>query len=94
MEIQVRTEMQDLYAQVSEKLSDRYGEAVKYGSGPENVRSTLAILARETDRVDRFKLSLQGQPPDVSAILDAEEELRAMAFAITDLGILIEEVDE
>ncbi len=94
VEIQIRTQMQDLYAQVSEKLADQYGEDVKYGGGPANVRSTLAILAREAGRIDRYKRSVKDERPDASAILDVEEELRAMAFAITDLGILMEEVDE
>jgi len=33
VEIQVRTELQHLWAQLSEKLSDAHGLAIKYGGG-------------------------------------------------------------
>jgi len=41
-EVQIRTEMQHAWAQLSERLADRYGFELKYGGGPAPVR--LALL--------------------------------------------------
>jgi hypothetical protein len=34
VEIQIRTELQDLWAQVSERMGDRFGRAIRYGGSP------------------------------------------------------------
>jgi hypothetical protein len=54
-EIQVRTSMEHAWAQLSERLADRYGFDLKYGGGPPIVRDALmayseflAMLARAT----------------------------------------------
>jgi GTP pyrophosphokinase len=54
-EIQVRTSMEHAWAQLSERLADRYGFDLKYGGGPPVVRDALiayseftAMLARAT----------------------------------------------
>ncbi len=52
VEIQVRTELQHLWAEVSEKLSDLIPE-VKYGGGPEQVR---AVLDGSSDAISRIEL--------------------------------------
>lgn len=41
VEVQIRTEEQHLWAELSEKLSDVIDPAVKYGGGPESARNTL-----------------------------------------------------
>ena len=45
IEIQVRTELQHLWAELSEKLSDVAGPAIKYGGGDENIRGVLSRLS-------------------------------------------------
>lgn len=45
VEIQLRTEIQDQWAQASEKLADRYGIEVKYGSGPKHVTDVLIAMS-------------------------------------------------
>lgn len=52
VEIQVRTEIQDLWAQISEKLADRYGLDVKYGGGPNDVQDILNELSAYGEEVD------------------------------------------
>lgn len=44
-EVQVRTEIQHAWAQLSERLADRYGFELKYGGGPQTVRLALLELA-------------------------------------------------
>src|SRR5438552_3337035 len=45
IEIQVRTYLQQRWAEVSEKYSDVVDPALKYGGGPEEARSLLADVA-------------------------------------------------
>jgi putative GTP pyrophosphokinase len=41
VEIQIRTSLQHLWAELSEKLSDVVDSAIKYGGGPPNIRDLL-----------------------------------------------------
>jgi ppGpp synthetase/RelA/SpoT-type nucleotidyltranferase len=41
IEIQVRTSLQHLWAEVSEKLSDQFDPAIKYGGGDDKIRQLL-----------------------------------------------------
>jgi putative GTP pyrophosphokinase len=43
VEIQVRTDLQHRWAQISEKLADIVDPAIKYGGGPEHIKDALAI---------------------------------------------------
>lgn len=52
IEIQVRTSLQQAWAQVSEKLSDIVDPSIKYGVGDEEV---LLILARMSDRIMQYE---------------------------------------
>lgn len=52
IEIQVRTSLQQAWAQVSEKLSDIVDPSIKYGMGDEEV---LLILARMSDRIKQHE---------------------------------------
>ena len=44
VEVQIRTELQHLWAELSEKLADKFGIDVKYGGGPTRVRAMLDHL--------------------------------------------------
>jgi ppGpp synthetase/RelA/SpoT-type nucleotidyltranferase len=50
VEIQIRTELQDTWAQIVERLADRWGRGIRYGEAPENpegtVRSGELIMSR------------------------------------------------
>jgi ppGpp synthetase/RelA/SpoT-type nucleotidyltranferase len=56
IEIQVRTELQHLWAQLSEKLSDARGSAIKYGGGDPETRRLLSTLSRAVEDVEDLEL--------------------------------------
>jgi putative GTP pyrophosphokinase len=45
VEIQVRTELQHLWAELSEKYSDNFGYAIKYGGGDEKIQVFLTEMS-------------------------------------------------
>ena len=54
VEIQVRTDLQHAWAELSEKLADNFGIELKYGGGPPEVRKTLDDPPRQNScRPDR-----------------------------------------
>jgi putative GTP pyrophosphokinase len=64
IEVQVRTLLQHLWAELSEKLSDIADPAIKYGGGSENVRTLLAnasalVVDQEMREIDFAKLVSQ-----------------------------------
>lgn len=46
VEIQIRTDSQHVWAQLSEKLADIHGISTKYGGGPDFIRKPLSALSR------------------------------------------------
>lgn len=72
VEIQVRTELQHLWAELSEKLSDIIDPAIKYGGGGENrprILDETSEIVAETERVEmelaRMLVQQQsGEPED------------------------------
>jgi putative GTP pyrophosphokinase len=53
-EIQIRTAIQHDWAQLSERLADRYGFELKYGGGPERVRLALIEYSEWLAAVEQF----------------------------------------
>lgn len=57
VEIQIRTELQDLWAQVSERMGDVFGRAIRYGgpplptSDPEQDASRAALVSVHRERI-------------------------------------------
>lgn len=56
IEIQVRTELQHLWAELSEKFSDMVDPAIKYGGGDSTIRGLLAELAKTVTNIERIEL--------------------------------------
>jgi ppGpp synthetase/RelA/SpoT-type nucleotidyltranferase len=106
IEIQVRTSLQHLWAELSEKLSDIVNPAIKYGAGDKRVRTILTetsdmVIGMETLETKlangKTQLSLEGQITDAEkqTIVELEEEnhsLRRQALKI--LRDRIEHVEE
>jgi ppGpp synthetase/RelA/SpoT-type nucleotidyltranferase len=61
VEIQIRTELQDTWAQIVERLADRWGRGIRYGEDPENpedlVRSGDDLYSRRAAMVLLMSLS-------------------------------------
>lgn len=52
VEIQIRTRYQHAWAEISEKLADKYGQEVKYGKGPDIVQEFLVKLSTAIQEMD------------------------------------------
>ncbi len=52
VEAQVRTKLQHAWAELSEKLADRFGPDVKYGGGPADFQNLLKSMSRSISIVE------------------------------------------
>lgn len=62
VEIQIRTDMQDLWAQALERLADRAGREIRYGGIPEGCEAlieTLLAAAREVALIEQQQAELR-----------------------------------
>lgn len=55
VEVQIRTRLQHTWADLSEKLADKYGQEIKYGQGNASVISLLSDFSREIERLERIR---------------------------------------
>jgi putative GTP pyrophosphokinase len=80
IEIQVRTDLQHLWAEFSEKLSDVVDSAIKYGGGDAGWRDILgqaSALVYGVEQLERVVRMLEEKHVDESIIADARERLIA-----------------
>jgi ppGpp synthetase/RelA/SpoT-type nucleotidyltranferase len=83
-EVQVRTAIQHNWAQLSERLADRYGFELKYGGGPQHVAAALADFADLLAAIDQLSTDPYKEP-DVALVGTIEsyvERLPAIAEAL------------
>lgn len=59
VEIQVRTSLQHLWAELSEKFSDVYDPSIKYGGGEEWVRQVLADASKSVATLEKNLMDLE-----------------------------------
>lgn len=89
VEIQVRTALQDLWAQVSEKMADQYSLEVKYGGGPEIVKDFLTTLARQVAQIEDLLLRVDERRryhrDSTPEALEVDLELEALQADISDI---------
>ena len=71
IEVQVRTKLQHLWAQVSEKLSDIVDPELKYGGGPEESKEILSVTST-------FVANLEGLEGDCARLSKKIVTLRRM----------------
>ncbi len=55
IEVQVRTRLQHLWAEISEKFADEFGIEVKYGGGQPDVREALDETSSLVARIERLE---------------------------------------
>lgn len=70
IEIQVRTTLQDIWAQITEKLADRWGRGIRYGEDPENPYAEVRVSGL-TARTRRQAIESLGTLSN--AVAEAEE---------------------
>jgi len=59
VEVQIRTSLQHIWAELSEKLSDITGSALKYGVGDEVLLASLAAISLEITNFEALEVELQ-----------------------------------
>jgi Region found in RelA / SpoT proteins len=91
VEIQIRTEMQDSWAQIVERVGDRWGRGLRYGDGPDapdaEIRIGTMVVTRQT-----FVSSLMDLSNGINAAEAAraglhELEAQASIRAVTDMQL-------
>jgi len=88
IEIQVRTSLQHLWAELSEKLSDVFNPAIKYGGGAEDTQKALTDVSSiitleeglEHKFAERISLSLHDKLTDKDEEIIAANQERLMSF--------------
>ncbi len=74
IEVQLRTSLQHLWAELSEKCSDVFDPAIKYGSGNEKLLAALASASRSIAQLEEDEMALEmfeARTSRVEATLDA-----------------------
>ena len=89
IEIQVRTSLQDGWAQLSEKMADLIGTDVKYGGGPEAAQRILQLVAKKVDELEKTEGVLAFMPREVP---EFEELAGHMETVRADLSQLISDI--
>jgi ppGpp synthetase/RelA/SpoT-type nucleotidyltranferase len=74
VEIQVRTELQNLWAQLLERLADQWGRQIRYGGSPNRADE---LITPNVTRQDILKLIM-----DVSSLIDEREGLETDLLAL------------
>ena len=74
VEVQVRTLLEHLWAEVSEKLSDVIEKEIKYGGGPIEIAKPLAELSDKVEKIElneRLLHTLLGLEGNVRVLMDS-----------------------
>ncbi len=58
VEVQVRTQLQQVWAELSEKISDVVDQAIKYGEGDEEIQAILTQTSSSVARLESFEAEL------------------------------------
>ena len=64
IEIQVRTTLQQLWAELSEKCSDIVDPAIKYGGGDEDFQKPLIVMSTAVARLEAVEAQVTNRPAD------------------------------
>ncbi len=85
VEVQVRTLLQHAWAELSEKLSDRFGTELKYGGGREDVRALLSSLSGTIGDFEQLEWELEAADSGTElsvASSDAEGDRKSRMAAV------------
>jgi len=79
IEIQIRTTLQHLWAELSEKLADLIDPGIKYGSGDQQAVSSLADLSSTIAREEKLEIDVASAETALSNQLEQLAEARRRA---------------
>lgn len=78
VEIQVRTSLQHAWAELSEKISDSYGQEIKYGGGVSWAQDFLGALAKRVEEIERLREELKKVQTQIKDALRKSAKRRAL----------------
>lgn len=83
VEVQVRTDLQHVWAESSEKLADAFGSQLKYGGGPKEIRELLDVYSKMIGDFEQHLDMGEAAGPSVSEL---KSKLRG---AMVDLTVAL-----
>jgi ppGpp synthetase/RelA/SpoT-type nucleotidyltranferase len=96
VEVQVRTELQHGWAQLSEKLSDVIDPSLKYGGGPDSLKFELLKFSEAVERVEGLErkiliLSAESRSELAAEFVEIKREFKDMLEQLIEQGHLWED---
>jgi ppGpp synthetase/RelA/SpoT-type nucleotidyltranferase len=89
VEVQVRTELQDTWAQIIERLADRWGRGIRYGEEPENPETTVRSGAFVATRREAIQL-LMALSDAISTVENQRRSVDNNDRQLKEVGKLLE----
>jgi len=86
IEIQIRTQLQHLWAELSERLSDRTDPAIKYGGGPKEVQQSLAEFSKGMAMLEVIKQGVIDLKINVDTSDTSEERKKRLEEELQKAG--------
>lgn len=83
VEIQVRTKLQHLWAELSEKFSDLFDPAIKYGGGPKDHQVILTSLSNLVARLEKLEEAI----PQAGSTNSEKDLVREILALKEDLAV-------
>jgi ppGpp synthetase/RelA/SpoT-type nucleotidyltranferase len=74
VEVQIRTSLQDLWAELSEKRADTVDPAIKYGGGPSTEQGRLDRISRAIKGIEEFELDLARDRAEIGSAPEKHNE--------------------
>lgn len=78
VEIQIRTELQHIWAELSEKFADKFGIAIKYGGGDPTIRQELDSFSAGISQIELLESLVTPEPMTSGVIEQHKAHLRKM----------------
>ena len=81
VEVQFRTQLQHLWAELSEKFADLFGIAIKYGGGDREVRENLDLISEAIEVLEDLEIAPVVAPGTAKRLSELKENLRKTLLA-------------
>jgi putative GTP pyrophosphokinase len=85
IEIQVRSSLQHLWAEFSEKLSDVVDPAIKYGGGNDEILQTLTNNSATMGKLEDLEKQLALEPEQHLEVIEQQQELRRLKTEMSEM---------